>query len=122
MSPCFVIKEPPTPLESPHLRDPEYALAEARWMLDLIKTPTDKVSLEARQHISEKTVENFANHINAGFLEHRKSATLGGEFAITEWEGQGSLIRDALGREFIDMLGGLGSTATVFATRRSWRR
>lgn len=103
-----VLSDPPTPLESPHLRDPEYALAEARWMLELIKTPTDKVPLQARQHISEKTVENFANHINAGFLEHRKSATLGGEFAITEWEGRGSLIRDALGREFIDMLGGFG--------------
>ena len=97
-----------TPLESPHLRDHDYALAEARWMLDLIKTPTDKVSLETRQKIAEQTVDNFAHHINAGFLEHRKSATLGGEFAITEWEGQGSLIRDALGREFIDMLGGFG--------------
>jgi putrescine aminotransferase len=97
-----------TPLESPHLRDHDYALTEARWMLDLIKTPTEKIPLEMRQKIAEHTVDNFAHHINAGFLEHRKSATLGGEFAITEWEGQGSLIRDALGREFIDMLGGFG--------------
>ncbi|MFZ4482375.1 MAG: putrescine aminotransferase [Chthoniobacterales bacterium] len=97
-----------TPLESPHLRDHDYALSEARWMLNLVKTPTSEISLEARQNISEQTVDNFANHINAGFLEHRKSATLGGEFAFTEWEGQGSLIRDALGREFIDMLGGFG--------------
>ena len=95
-------------LESPHLRDHEYALDEARWMLDLVKKPAKDVSLEARQRIAEQTVENFAQHINAGFLEHRKSATLGGEFAFTEWEGEGSLIRDALGREFIDMLGGFG--------------
>jgi putrescine aminotransferase len=95
-------------LESAHCRDHEYALSEARWMLDLIKTPTAQVPLETRQKIAEQTVDNFANHINAGFLEHRKSATLGGEFAFTEWEGQGSLIRDALGREFIDMLGGFG--------------
>jgi putrescine aminotransferase len=97
-----------TPLESPHLRDHDYALSEARWMLNLVKTPTSEVSLEDRQKIAEQTVDNFANHINAGFLEHRKSATLGGEFAFTEWEGEGSLIRDALGREFIDMLGGFG--------------
>lgn len=77
-------------------------------MLDMVKTPTADVPVEARRRIAEKTVENFADHINAGFLEHRKSATLGGEFAITEWEGEGSLIRDALGREFIDMLGGFG--------------
>ena len=77
-------------------------------MLDLVKKPDKDISLEARQRIAEQTVENFAQHINAGFLEHRKSATLGGEFAFTEWEGQGSLIRDALGREFIDMLGGFG--------------
>ncbi len=98
----------PAPLESPHLRDHDYALSEARWMLDLIKKPSAEVSMETRQRIAEQTVDNFANHINAGFLEHRKSATLGGEFAFTEWEGQGSLIRDALGREFIDMLGGFG--------------
>ena len=77
-------------------------------MLDLVKKPAKDISLEARQRIAEQTVENFAHHINAGFLEHRKSATLGGEFAFTEWEGEGSLIRDALGREFIDMLGGFG--------------
>lgn len=77
-------------------------------MLDLVKKPDQEIALEARQRIAEQTVENFAQHINAGFLEHRKSATLGGEFAFTEWEGEGSLIRDALGREFIDMLGGFG--------------
>ena len=70
-------------LESPHLRDHEYALAEARWMLDLVNNPAKDISLEARQRIAEQTVENFAHHINAGFLEHRKSATLGGEFAFT---------------------------------------
>lgn len=77
-------------------------------MLDLIKTPSENVPLELRQEIATKTVENFENHINSGFLEHRKAATQGGEFAFTEWEGAGSLVRDALGREFIDMLGGFG--------------
>lgn len=92
----------------PHTRNHDLALQEVRWMLGLVKAAEPEISLEDRQKISEQTVENFANHINAGFLEHRKSATLGGEFAFTEWEGEGSLIRDALGREFIDMLGGFG--------------
>lgn len=77
-------------------------------MLDLIKRPDSSLSHGERQKISEQTVKNFRNHINAGFLEHRKSATMGGEFAFAEWEGEGSLIRDSLGREFIDMLGGFG--------------
>jgi len=93
---------------SPHFRNHDLALSEARWMLDLIKAQDQEISLESRREISSKTVENFAQHINAGFLEHRKSATLGGEFAFAEWEGRGSLIRDTLGREFIDMLGGFG--------------
>ena len=54
------------------MRDHEYALEEARWMLDLVKKPAKDISLEARQRIAEQTVENFAQHINAGFLEHRK--------------------------------------------------
>jgi len=89
-------------------RDHVAALSEARWMLDLVKTPSGEMSLESKQRISSQTVENFAAHVNAGFLEHRKSATMGGEFAFTEWEGEGSIVRDALGREFIDMLGGFG--------------
>lgn len=89
-------------------RDHGIALDEARWMLNLVKSPAGQISLEDRQRISSQTVENFASHINAGFLEHRKSATMGGEFAFTEWEGEGSIVRDALGREFIDMLGGFG--------------
>jgi putrescine aminotransferase len=30
------------------------------------------------------------------------------DFAYTEWQGQGSVMRDVLGREFIDILGGFG--------------
>lgn len=94
--------------KSPHERDHGVALKEAQWILDLIKTPTANISIEERRKLSEKTVENFAQHINSGFLEHRKSATSGEEFAFAEWEGEGSLVRDTLGREFIDMLGGFG--------------
>ncbi len=77
-------------------------------MLNLITRPDGQITSVERRRVAEQTVENFELHINSGFLEHRKAATLGGEFAFTEWEGEGSIIRDALGREFIDMLGGFG--------------
>jgi putrescine aminotransferase len=87
-------------------RDHGAALAEARWILGLVKG--EGLSEGEGQEISARTVENLSLHVNSGFLSHRKSATMGGEFAITEWEGEGSLIRDTLGREFIDLLGGFG--------------
>lgn len=91
------LPKPDAPSE-PHMRNHNLALREAKWMLELVQAPAQSISQEAGQEISEQTVENFSQHINAGFLEHRKSATLGGEFAFTEWEGEGSLIRDTLGR------------------------
>jgi hypothetical protein len=65
-------------------RNHDIALEETRWVLGLVKGSQGEMSLEDRQRISSQTVENFASHINAGFLEHRKSATMGGEFA--PWE------------------------------------
>jgi putrescine aminotransferase len=56
----------------------------------------------------DRTVAGFARHINPGFLEARKSVTEAGDEAAVEWEGEGSLLRDATGREFIDLLGGYG--------------
>ena len=46
--------------------------------------------------------------MNPGFLEARKSVTEAGDEAAVEWEGEGSLLRDAAGRTFIDLLGGYG--------------
>ncbi len=56
----------------------------------------------------QQTVAGFARHINPGFLEARKSVTEAGDEAAVEWEGEGSILRDATGREFIDLLGGYG--------------
>ena len=60
-----------------------------------------------RRFVAE-TVAGFARHINPGFLEARKSVTEAGDEAAVEWEGEGSILRDAAGREFIDLLGGYG--------------
>jgi putrescine aminotransferase len=58
--------------------------------------------------LASHVVAAFAQHVNPGFLEARKSVTEAGDEAAVEWEGQGSLVRDASGREFIDLLGGYG--------------
>jgi len=89
-------------------RDVAYAGAEAGRMIELIRKPEEQVGQQEREQLTTETVENFANHINKGFLEYRKSVTEAGDFASVEWKGQGSLIKDAMGREFIDALGGFG--------------
>ena len=77
-------------------------------MVDIILTPPDQTPREVREEIARKTVRNFRDHINKGFLEYRKSVTEATNFAMTEWTGQGSILVDALDREFLDLLGGYG--------------
>ena len=89
-------------------RDLKTALAEAQQMVDTILTPPDQTPLERREEIARQTVRNFRDHINKGFLEYRKSVTEATNFAMTEWTGQGSILVDALDREFLDVLGGYG--------------
>lgn len=88
-------------------RNIQRALEEARWMNALVSEETP-LTPERREEIVLKTTQNFANHINKGFLEHRKSATIAGDFAMCEWTGQGSVLVDVMGREFLDALGGYG--------------
>jgi putrescine aminotransferase len=89
-------------------RDLKMALEEARWMVETILTPPDKTPLETRKRVARETVRNFRDHINKGFLEYRKSVTEATNFAMTEWTGEGSVLVDALDREFLDILGGYG--------------
>ncbi|MCF8089435.1 MAG: putrescine aminotransferase [Desulfotignum sp.] len=90
------------------LRDMKAAKKEVDGIVDIILTPTEKVTLETRAEISKKTVRNFRDHINKGFLDYRKSVTEATGFAVTEWTGKGSILVDALDREFLDLLGGFG--------------
>lgn len=61
-----------------------------------------------RKQIIEESQVNFAEHFNKGWLEYRKSVTEAGDWASTEWTGQGAIFRDILGREYLDCLGGYG--------------
>ncbi|MFH1136487.1 MAG: putrescine aminotransferase [Pseudomonadota bacterium] len=88
------------------------ALEEANEFVQFIMSSDEDISQEQRKYIASKTTENFRNHINKGFLDYRKSVTQAGDFAVTEWTGQGSILRDVLGREYIDILGGFGLYST----------
>ena len=66
------------------------------------------LSAAAKDEILRKTLENFDDYFNRGFLHYRKSVAEAGDFAAIEWTGQGSIIEDLMGRTFIDCLGGFG--------------
>ncbi|MEA3230892.1 MAG: aminotransferase class III-fold pyridoxal phosphate-dependent enzyme, partial [Thermodesulfobacteriota bacterium] len=89
-------------------RDIATAQEESRQMVATILTPPDETSRKVREEIALKTVRNFRDHINKGFLDYRKSVTEATNFALTEWTGEGSVLVDALDRQFIDLLGGFG--------------
>ncbi len=67
-----------------------------------------ELSTEEKQAFIGETVEAYEKHVNRGFIGYRKSVTQAGQFAAVEWEGCGSELRDLLGRQYIDCLGGYG--------------
>ncbi|HET9726900.1 MAG TPA: aminotransferase class III-fold pyridoxal phosphate-dependent enzyme [Gemmatimonadales bacterium] len=67
-----------------------------------------EMSLEEKQAFIAETVDSYERYYNRGFISYRKSVTQAGQFAALEWSGQGSLLHDLLGREYIDCLGGYG--------------
>jgi putrescine aminotransferase len=87
--------------------DRKKVLAKARDWRRLI-TGKKRLTPRAKQHLIRHTLENFEDFYNRGFLTYRKSVAEAADFAALEWTGQGSLMKDLLGREFIDCLGGFG--------------
>jgi len=81
-------------------------LKETRRYLELIGGR--ELSLEEKQAFIAETVDSYEKYYNRGFVAYRKSVTQAGQFAAIEWSGQGSILRDLLGREYIDCLGGYG--------------
>ena len=57
---------------------------------------------EQQQQLVRETVENFNSYLNR-WPEPKPVAG-----AVVEWIGEGCLLRDVSGREFIDCLGGFG--------------
>lgn len=82
------------------------ALHDSQRYLDIVqKTALTRGEAE---WLVETTVSNFAHYYNSGFVEYRKSVTEAGDFAAVEWSGRGATFKDALGRAYIDCLGGFG--------------
>jgi putrescine aminotransferase len=67
-----------------------------------------EMATEEKQAFIAETVESYEKYYNRGFISYRKSVTQAGQFAALEWSGQGATLRDLLGREYIDCLGGYG--------------
>jgi putrescine aminotransferase len=84
----------------------EEVLRHTRRYLELIAG--QELSLEEKQAFIAETVESYEQHYNRGFVSYRKSVTEAGQFAALEWAGEGSILQDLLGREYIDCLGGYG--------------
>src|SRR5512143_3276651 len=81
-------------------------LASSKEFLRMINCRT--MDRKMRRMVVQSTVENIHNFFNKGYLEYRKSVTEAGDFAAIEWQGQGSVISDVLGRRYLDFLGGYG--------------
>jgi putrescine aminotransferase len=86
--------------------DTKEILKESQRWLDIISAPN--LSEEQKAKIVADTVDNFSFYYNRGYLDYRKSVVEMRESPALEWEGQGPMFRDILGREFIDCLGGYG--------------
>ena len=82
------------------------ALNDSQRYLDVVQKQT--LGKSEAEWLIDTTVNNFAKYYNSGFIEYRKSVAEAGDFAAVEWTGSGATFRDALGREYIDCLGGFG--------------
>jgi putrescine aminotransferase len=67
-----------------------------------------EMSREEKQAFITETVDSYERYSNRGFISYRKAVTQAGQFAALEWSGQGAILHDLLGREYIDCLGGYG--------------
>lgn len=59
-----------------------------------------------REKVIKDSVKYWADHVNAGFLQYRKSVST--DYTAVEWDDSGAVFRDVNGKEFIDILGGFG--------------
>lgn len=85
-------------------QDLKAAQAKSDAVLDLISKK--KLDGSEIKTLIEESVKYWSDHVNAGFLQYRKSVST--DYTAVEWDDEGSVFRDVNGKEFIDMLGGYG--------------
>lgn len=83
------------------------ALTASAEMLDVVLNGVGD-DAGALDRLVKQTVSDFDEHFTPGLTRYRKSVTEAEDFAAIEWTGDGSRVRDAAGREWIDCLGGYG--------------
>ncbi|HEY9869224.1 MAG TPA: aminotransferase class III-fold pyridoxal phosphate-dependent enzyme, partial [Candidatus Obscuribacterales bacterium] len=85
-------------------QDLQEAKRKSAEVLELIgKT---KLAQDERERVIKESVRYWSEHVNAGFLQYRKSVST--DYTAVEWDDTGAIFRDVNGKEFIDMLGGFG--------------
>lgn len=85
-------------------QDLKGALAHSARTVSLISKRT--LTPDERARVVDESVRYWNEHVNAGFLQYRKSVST--DYTAVEWEDEGAVFRDVNGKEFIDMLGGFG--------------
>jgi putrescine aminotransferase len=89
-------------------QDLDAARATSAYVLDLIAQKS--LAPEARGRVVEEAVRYWTDHVNAGFLQYRKSVST--DYTAVEWSDEGAVFFDVHGKEFLDMLGGFGIYVT----------
>lgn len=82
----------------------EEIAAECRDFLDLLGK--EELAPTQRDWLREHTVASFKNFINPGILDYRKSVST--DYTAVEWKGEGAILTDLAGKQYIDCLGGFG--------------
>lgn len=90
------------------MKDYEDIYKYSQKVLDLIAKPV--INQDEVEWVKQETINGFREYVNPGFLEYRKSVTIGDLSAsAVEWSDSGSNgFRDINGKEYIDCLGGFG--------------
>lgn len=66
----------------------------------------DSISEEAKEKITEQTLDYFNSYVSPGWLKYRKSVSTND--AIIEWKDHDAVCEGLYGEKFIDCLGGFG--------------
>lgn len=85
-------------------QDLQEAKRKSAEVLELIGKTT--LAKDERERVIKESVKYWSEHVNAGFLQYRKSVST--DYTAVEWDDTGAIFRDVNGKEFIDMLGGFG--------------
>jgi putrescine aminotransferase len=93
-------------------RDLRAAREESAYVLDLIGKKT--LTASERQRVVEESVRYWTAHVNAGFLQYRKSVST--DYRTVAWEDEGAVFRDVHGKSSSTFSRVSASTSSVTGT------